>query len=431
MMAEPVSISVPKARPVLSVATVVIGALTALWGVSALGYHVYAMAVVQNGVLRGLSIGPRFFILLGLAAAGALSLTGIHMLLRDRRTLRLAIISTILVPLTAWLGLRFIGFVTFCSPGGLRPGPVERDGLAAAGIPLLLLLGLTAYLLLPRTRREFGPWEGPPFSLPIWERIWRDYWYIAAICGATLFAFHWLVITFLPLYDMRYRLQLIKRLPDIVRAMIGQDLYDIISWTSIGAFAYLHPVTLAVLVAFAVMMPSWILVGQIDRGTVELLLSTPLTRKKMVYTSTLAAMVGGALLIGAMLLGTWIGIHHIKLTEPFRFSRILVVAINLYAMYLLTMSASVFFSCVTSIRGMAVGWTVGVCVGAYLIHFLAEWWPPVTKIAFLGPLYYFRPIKIATGSYDPTFDIAVLLAASAVFMAASAIWFSRRDIAVV
>jgi len=270
-----------------------------------------------------------------------------------------------------------------------------------------------------------------PFSGPIWGRIWRDYWYITLIACGTLLAFHWLVVTFLPLYNLRYKFTYIKNLPDIVKAMIGQDILDIISTTSIGSFAYIHPVTLAILVAFAVMMPSWMLVGQIDRGTIELLLSTPTSRRRVVSTTILAGFAGGILLIGAMLIGTWIGVQRTRLPEPYMFKPIICVAVNLYALYLLMLSISVFFSSITSIRGMAVGWAMGAAVAAYLIHFLSEWWPVIEKISFLGPLYYFRPIKITTGRYDPTWDIAILLIASGVLFITSTIWFSKRDIAVV
>jgi ABC-2 type transport system permease protein len=271
-----------------------------------------------------------------------------------------------------------------------------------------------------------------PISLPLWGRIWRDYWYITLMCAGTLFAFHWIVVTFLPNYHMKYRFAIIKQLPSFVKAMIGQDLMDVINLTSIDAFAYMHPISLAVLVAFAVMLPSWVLVGQIDRGTIELVLATPISRKKILGTTILAGIVGGALLIGAMLLGTWVGVKTTRLPEVFLFSRILVCALNLYAMYLVLLSASVLFSAVTSLRGMAVGWAIGCCVGAYLIHFLSEWWKFVEKISFIGPLYYFRPIKIAAGQYDnlPK-DIGVLLAISAVLFLIAAVWYSKRDIAVV
>ncbi|MFA5863305.1 MAG: ABC transporter permease subunit [Phycisphaerae bacterium] len=270
-----------------------------------------------------------------------------------------------------------------------------------------------------------------PISVPIWGRIWRDYWHITLICGGTLVGFHWLAITFLPKYNMKYRLYIIDNLPGIVKAMIGPDLMQMTSKTSIAAFIYLHPVSLLILVAFAIMMPSWMLVGQIDRGTVELLLATPVSRKKIIFTTFLAGIVGGIVLVASMLLGSWIGIQQTHLTE-IRFDRICVVALNLYMLYLLILSGSIFFSAITSIRGMAVGWTIALGVIAYLLHFLAEWWTWVGKIAFLGPLYYFRPIKIAAGNYtDLPKDLTILVAASAVLLVISMIWFSRRDIAVV
>ncbi len=281
-----------------------------------------------------------------------------------------------------------------------------------------------------------------PLSIPLWSRIWRDYWYITIIAGATLFAFHWLVVTFLPLYNLRYRLNYLHNLPDIVKAMIGGDILSMTSTTAIGSFAYIHPVTLAILAAFAVMLPSWVLVGQIDRGTIELLLSTPTSRRKVILTTILAGIVGGILLILSMLIGTWVGVQHTpKLPQPYQFGRIVYVAINLYAIYLVLLSISVFFSAITSIRGIAVGWSIGLGLASYLLHFLAEWWKVVERIAFLGPLYYFRPIKIVAGEYivsrnvsipyDPTRDIVTLLVASAVLLIVSTIWFCRRNIAVV
>ncbi len=270
-----------------------------------------------------------------------------------------------------------------------------------------------------------------PISLPLAGRIVRDYWLITFICATTLFSFHWLVVTFLPLYNMRYRLNYIRHLPNIVRAMIGQDVMDMISSTSIGAFAYLHPISLTILMAFAILLPTWVLVGQIDRGTIELILSTPTSRKKILTTTILAGILGGAVLIVGMLLGTRIGIHYTRLPEPVDFNRLITVAVNLYCLYIQLLAIGVLFSVITSQRGIAVGWTMALAIVSYLLHFLSEWWAFIEKIAFLGPLYYFRPIKIATGLYDPTRDMTILLGTSGVIFIISYVWFSRRDIAVV
>jgi ABC-type transport system involved in multi-copper enzyme maturation permease subunit len=126
-----------------------------------------------------------------------------------------------------------------------------------------------------------------------------------------------------------------------------------------------------------------------------------------------------------------VGIQHTRLPEPLDFKQMIIVAINLYALYILCMSVGVFFSTIFSIRSLAVGFTVAFSVGAYLIHFLSEWWEFLQKIIFISPLYYFRPFKIASGHYDPSQDIAVLLGVSVVLLIISTIWFSKRDITVV
>jgi ABC-2 type transport system permease protein len=269
------------------------------------------------------------------------------------------------------------------------------------------------------------------FNLPLLVRTCYDYWLTLLVATGTLVGFHWLAVTFLPAYNLKYRLGYIRRMPPFVKAMFGPDLMSITSMTAINSFAYIHPVTLAILMAVAVIIPSWMLVGQIDRGTVELTLSTPISRKKIVFTTILIGLISGAVLCAGMLLGTWIGIGQTKLPEPIAFKYTTLIALNLYAIYILCMSVSVLASSITSLRGTAVGVTMAFCVGAYLIHFMAEWWKFIEKISFLGPLYYFRPIKIAAGTYNPTQDILILLGVSAVLMFISTIWFSRRDIAVV
>lgn len=272
-----------------------------------------------------------------------------------------------------------------------------------------------------------------PISGPMFARICKDYWLVLTLGTALALSFHWLYVTFLPLYNLRYKLRYIKQLPGIVKAMIGGDLFDIISTTSLGAFAYVHPISLMLLIGFAMLLPTGLIVGQIDRGTIELVLSTPLSRKKFMLTNLFAGGLAGAILTGGMILGTWIGVQytHEKLPEPYELRRIFLCVLNLYMLYLLAMSAASFLSAISSIRGWAVGWTFGICLVAYLMHFMSEWWKWVANIAFIGPMYYYHPIKIATGKYDPTGDMLAIGAATAVLMILSVICFCRRNIAVV
>lgn len=240
-------------------------------------------------------------------------------------------------------------------------------------------------------------------------------------------------VTFLPVYDMKYKLGYIRKWPEVFKAIIGPDIMDLISITSIGSLSYIHPMTLMGLLGFAVLLPSGVIVGQIDRGTIDLVLATPLSRRKFMATTILTGCLGGAILVGAMLLGTWIGIQHTagELAEPYQYGRIVTCAINLYTVYLVALGYSTFFSAISTIRGWAVGFGCAMGIVVYLLHFLSEWWELVRKISFLGPLYYYRPIKIVTGHYDPTGNMLLLTGAAAALLLLGTVCFTRRNIAVV
>lgn len=270
-----------------------------------------------------------------------------------------------------------------------------------------------------------------PVIGPLWWRIWKDYWFIMLACGSALFSFHWLFVSFLPLYGKKYRIiNTMRHLPKFVRSMIGEDLISITSTTSLGAFAYLHPITLTLLMAFALMLPSWVITAQIDKGTIDIILSTPRSRNKYMLTTILAGITGGAILIGMTLLGTYIGVKRTILPEPYNLHRISICALNLYMLYLVLLGFATFLSAISSIRSWAIGWGLGISVFCYMLHFFSEWWQWIKRFSKYGPLNYFHPIKIATG-YNPSHDIIVLGIVSLCFFIAAMIWFAKRDIVVI
>lgn len=233
------------------------------------------------------------------------------------------------------------------------------------------------------------------------------------------------------MYGNRYRIiRTMRHLPKFVRSMIGEDLISITSTTSLGAFAYLHPITLTLLMAFALMLPTWVIVAQIDRGTIDIILSTPRSRTKYMLTTIFAGMLGGAILVGATLLGTYIGVQKTKLPEPYHFDRAVICAINLYALYFALLGFASLLSAMSSIRSWAIGWGLTISVFCYMLHFCSEWWAWVKRFAKYGPLHYFHPIKIAAG-YDPHKDIIILSVAGVIFFISAVIWFVKRDIVVI
>ncbi|NLX03871.1 MAG: ABC transporter permease subunit [Phycisphaerae bacterium] len=267
-----------------------------------------------------------------------------------------------------------------------------------------------------------------PISWPLLVRTLKDYQGILLLGLGLSVGWHWLYVSLIPKYKLRYRLHIIDNLPQFFKAMIGDDILQITTTTGLGSFAYLHPISLALLLALAVWIASGAIAGQIDRGTVDLVLATPLSRRRFMITTILAGAISGAVMTAGMLLGTWMGLRQVTLEQPYMFDRIVLVAANLYAVYLVAFSYAVFFSALSTLRSTAVGWAFGLSLALYLLHFLSEWWDVVHRISFMGPLYYFRPIKIAAGNYDPTNDIALMCGIAVVLFAIATVCFSRRNI---
>lgn len=280
-----------------------------------------------------------------------------------------------------------------------------------------------SYRMTPARARKSGP-----IAWPLWWRIWRDHLGLMILSAGVMLGWHWLWVSFLPMYEHRYKLGLIRQLPKIFKAMVGEDLFQMITPTALNAFAYGHPITLVVIMAFVVVIVTDVIVGQIDRGTIDLILATPLTRLKMMTTIILVSLVGGALLVAAMLAGTGLGLHYTQLVTPVKFSSIVICAINVYVLYVCVLGCAVFISSLSSIRSWAVGWAIGISLASYLLHFLAEWWSLAAKISFIGPLKYFHPVRIAATGQWPSRDLAVLGAAGAVLMVTATIIFCRRNI---
>jgi len=268
-----------------------------------------------------------------------------------------------------------------------------------------------------------------PVSLPLAWRIGCDYLGLLLLSAVTLLGFNWVFVNLLTRWEHRYNLRLIRRLPRIFKAMVGEDIFQMITPTALNAVAYIHPITLVVLLAYAVVLPSGVIVGQIDRGTIDFVLATPLTRRKMMATTIASSLLGGAVLVVSCLVGTWLGIRYTQLDEPPDFHAIAICAVNLYVLYAVVLGYSLFFSAVSSLRSWAVGWAIGVSLAGYLVHFFSEYWEWMQKIAFLGPLDYFHPVKIAASGQWPVRDMIVLAVAAAVLMLASTLAFCRRNIA--
>ena len=224
-----------------------------------------------------------------------------------------------------------------------------------------------------------------------------------------------------PMLEMRF-------FKTLFRGLLGTEVGERFSVGMLTATAWVHPAVLALVwaqeIVFCTRMPA----GEIDRGTVDVLLSLPVSRRRLYLCDTVTWLLSGLVMIGAGLIGHLLGRWTVAVDVRPDLAPLTVILVNLYALYVAVGGITMFVSAGSERRGRAVAVVFAFVLGSYLLNFIAQLWEPASRVSFLSILDYYKPMTITRGSIWPVGDIAILLIAGALFWLAGAFVFARRDI---
>lgn len=214
----------------------------------------------------------------------------------------------------------------------------------------------------------------------------------------------------------------------ILRALTGVDITEGINTYFIGAFAFVHPVILTLIWSYLIATATRTLSGEIDQGTVDLLLSLPLSRGRVYVTVAVWVLLAAPLLVGGLVLGIRIGEATAGLPEPVTTANLLNLALGACALHAAVAGLSLCCAAAGSRRGSIVGLIFGILLTSFLLNILAAFWPKAQAVAVVGILHYFRPFEILRDGAPRTADAIVLFTVAAVTITIGAVIFRRRDI---
>jgi ABC-2 type transport system permease protein len=211
--------------------------------------------------------------------------------------------------------------------------------------------------------------------------------------------------------------------PEAVVAFTGTtDISSPVGYLNSQFFFLMFPILLTIL---AIGIGSDALAGEEGRGTLDLLLSAPLTRTRVLlekYAMLVLAVALEALALYAVTalsaLAVGMDLDFFKLAQA-TFS-LLLLALGFGALALLLGAA-------TGSKGLAIGITAALGLGAYVLNSLALVVEGLKPWRRLSPVYYY-------GGNDPLANglkgshVLVLLAFIAVLLAGSVLLFRRRDL---
>jgi ABC-type transport system involved in multi-copper enzyme maturation permease subunit len=215
---------------------------------------------------------------------------------------------------------------------------------------------------------------------------------------------------------------------NVFKALVGAEITAGAGPEMFTAVAWVHPVPLALVWAHAAMASTRVPAGEVDRGTVDVLLGLPVSRWGVYASDSLAWLSSGVLVIGAALAGNWIGCLWLPASARPDYARVGIVLVNLLAMYLAVGALGYLCSSLSNRRGWAMGVVFAIVVTSFLVNYLAQFWAPAQRVEFLSVLRYYKPLFVMRDGAWPLRDIGVLAGVAVALWVSGGLITARRDL---
>ena len=240
----------------------------------------------------------------------------------------------------------------------------------------------------------------------------RELWLVTFLFSMAFLVVEILLNLVLPQILGQFRVMLLQMpfLSEFLGALLGLQIEGEITARLLAAVVWVHPVVLAILWAHAILVCTRFPVAEIDRGTIDVLLSLPVSRRAIYLCETIGWLASGLILLTAGGVGYAIGSQAMEAANRPELDVVVLTLFNLLCVYLAVGGLAFLVSSLSERRGRAVSVVFGLVLASFLISFLAQYWEPAQHFAFLSLLDYYRPAAILRSGAVPTSDIVALLA---------------------
>ncbi len=214
----------------------------------------------------------------------------------------------------------------------------------------------------------------------------------------------------------------------IIATLLGAGSVPEFTPQVMRSFAWVHPVVLAILWSFAIWFCTRVPAGEIDRGTIDIFLSQPVSRLDVMIGDAAVCATAGLLPVSAALVGHLLGSGFARMGSSISLSAAAGIAANMYAMFIALAGLTYLVSAGCDRRGRAVGLALAIVLASFLANFIAQLWPAARGVGYVSVLNYYRPLHTAQSSQWPVGDILGLLLCGVTCWAIGAAIFAKRDL---
>jgi ABC-2 type transport system permease protein len=202
---------------------------------------------------------------------------------------------------------------------------------------------------------------------------------------------------------------------------------------------YVHPLVLTILCVWAIGRAAGAIAGELDKGTMELLLAQPIARRRVITSHLVVDVLTVPLVCLSMWAGTLLGVYVFNLAalsateaqqiNPWRFAAALP---NIAALLFAVGGFTMLLSAAGRYRTRVLGISVLLALVQFLINLLGQLWASVEPLRPLTVFYYYQPQAIVLGARGAEWqlarNVATLVMVGLVGYVGALVIFCRRDL---
>lgn len=222
--------------------------------------------------------------------------------------------------------------------------------------------------------------------------------------------------------------QLWESYPEGIRKAFGGENFTFATFDGFLSVEYFNQMWVIVMTAFSISIATGAIALEIEKGTMELLLAQPVSRRSLLLTRHFFFELGLLFLIGATLVPIAIGSPLVG--GDIDYLGLLALVVPSFLFFTAIGSVTFFFSVLFNNRGTAIFVSLGIIIISYALDILAKINDTISKVHFLSIFYYWDPYRYLHNLSFAWGDMIVLLAIILTSTAAAVYRFERRDIAV-
>ncbi len=259
------------------------------------------------------------------------------------------------------------------------------------------------------------------------KRLARRYGPFLIIASAIMAGFQFVICVVVSKLNVPALLtELMKNLPPAAKDFIVQYIGGF-GPADIIAFGWNHPIALAVGAAVAIVLAARAAAGEIEAGTLELVLSQPISRARYLAGQVTLAVTGLAVLSLAGAVATWLGQRVLGL-DALSLRTLAFVAINFFLLQTAWYGVTLLFSVFGREAGRVAFTGFLIALLSYFIEVVAGLWPAAASLLPYAPNAYYDPRLILKAGTLPAKSVAVLGGLAVVSALFALFRFRRRDI---